>query len=243
MSNYSGFAHYYDRYAEEFDYEQWYRYLKAVGKIEDARGKRILDLGCGTGILLCEFIQEGAEAVGVDSSADMLAEADQKLFLLHKKAELIQCDISKLSIDRTFDLIYSTCDTINYLNSGQLESLICNVAHMLGSGGRFTCDLLNRDNFSLPEETDEFQIDEVKFTFHRKIGKNTLRTQLVIADGAYVLREDHLQYFHSVETLERFAMQNGMRVVGTYRIYGFDEPDSDAEKIQIVLEKAEININ
>jgi CheY-like chemotaxis protein len=89
----------------------------------------------------------------------------------------------------------------------------------------------------------EFQIDEVKFTFHRKIGKNTLRTQLVIVDGVYVLREDHQQYFHSVETLEQLAMQNGMRVVGTYRIYGFDEPDSDAEKIQIVLEKAEININ
>ena len=38
-------------------------------------GERILDVGCGTGQLTAEITQFGAEVVGIDSSAEMIASA------------------------------------------------------------------------------------------------------------------------------------------------------------------------
>lgn len=243
MHNYIGFAHYYDTYAQEFDYAQWFVYLKKLSGVGSFNGKQILDLGCGSGILLSEFVQEGAKAIGVDLSADMLAEADQKLFLLNKKAELICADITAFLINRRFDFIYSSCDTINYLSTHQLPSLLENVAAMLNPGARFTFDILNRDNFIDQEETDEFRVDGVSFLFHRYVGEATLRTELRIEDGTYALEEEHIQYFHTVETIVKLARDCGLNTLGIYRIYNFDSPDAESEKVQIVLEKPKISIN
>ena len=41
-------------------------------------GERILDLGCGDGVLTEKLIATGAQVVGVDGSADMVAAARQR---------------------------------------------------------------------------------------------------------------------------------------------------------------------
>ena len=38
-------------------------------------GERILDLGCGTGVLSAEIAKTGAEVIGIDSSAEMIKQA------------------------------------------------------------------------------------------------------------------------------------------------------------------------
>src|SRR5687768_17800809 len=43
--------------------------------IEHARGKRVLEVGCGTGLVLEKIAPVAASAVGVDLSAGMIAKA------------------------------------------------------------------------------------------------------------------------------------------------------------------------
>src|SRR5437016_4083291 len=50
-------------------------YRKLVGPL---RGKRVLDVGCGTGRGVSEFANEAAFAVGADASLDMLTFAAKK---------------------------------------------------------------------------------------------------------------------------------------------------------------------
>jgi len=43
--------------------------------VPDVEGKRVLDAGCGTGAYSAWLVEQGAEVVGVDASAEMLAHA------------------------------------------------------------------------------------------------------------------------------------------------------------------------
>ncbi len=45
---------------------------------DDLRGRRILDAGCGTGVLACELAQRGAHVVAVDLSATMVQLARER---------------------------------------------------------------------------------------------------------------------------------------------------------------------
>src|SRR3989344_784788 len=50
--------------------------LKMLGKV---RGKRILDLGCGTGLYARILLQKGAKVKGIDVSDEMLRIAQQEV--------------------------------------------------------------------------------------------------------------------------------------------------------------------
>jgi 2-polyprenyl-3-methyl-5-hydroxy-6-metoxy-1,4-benzoquinol methylase len=43
--------------------------------LSPSAGERILDLGCGDGILTAKIVDAGAEVLGVDASEDMIAAA------------------------------------------------------------------------------------------------------------------------------------------------------------------------
>ena len=59
----------------------------------DLRGRRVLDLGCGTGRLAAALAERGAKVWGVDSSAEMLARArawvDPRVGLKQGRAEAL----------------------------------------------------------------------------------------------------------------------------------------------------------
>jgi ubiquinone/menaquinone biosynthesis C-methylase UbiE len=60
--------------------ENWRRTFDVVVGEADLRGRRVLDLGCGTGRLSAALAEEGIARVwGVDASAEMLAVAREKL--------------------------------------------------------------------------------------------------------------------------------------------------------------------
>ena len=60
--------------------ESWWDAFELVVREADLRGRRVLDLGCGTGRLSAALAEQGIARVwGVDASAEMLAVAREKL--------------------------------------------------------------------------------------------------------------------------------------------------------------------
>jgi ubiquinone/menaquinone biosynthesis C-methylase UbiE len=58
--------------------ERWWQLFDLLVAAEDLGGRRTLDIGCGTGTLAVELAERGGKVWGVDSSPEMLAEAQAK---------------------------------------------------------------------------------------------------------------------------------------------------------------------
>ncbi len=73
------FADYYDRFTAHHDYELWMDRLERLALTHGLRGRRLLDVACGTGKSLLPLLDRGYEAVGCDLSERMLARAAPKV--------------------------------------------------------------------------------------------------------------------------------------------------------------------
>lgn len=75
----------------------------------DLRGKRVLELGCGSAAASIAFARAGARPIGVDSSAERLAEARRLAAEAEVKVELRQGDLADLAFLRadTVDTAFS----------------------------------------------------------------------------------------------------------------------------------------
>ncbi len=98
-------------------------------------GKRVLDIGCGTGETCAVWLQGGAEVTGVDVSAPMLAVAAK---VTEGKATLHQADASVWMGTTPFDLAVSRFGVMFFDDS---ESAFATIATNLRPGGRllFAC--------------------------------------------------------------------------------------------------------
>ena len=91
-------------------------------------GERILDLGCGDGTLTEALLAAGAEVVGVDSSADMVAAARKRGIDAHLM------DATALDFEESFDAVFSNA-ALHWMKDA--DAVIAGVARALRPGGRF----------------------------------------------------------------------------------------------------------
>ncbi len=75
----------------------------------DLKGKRVLELGCGAAQNSIAFAKQGAIAIGVDQSSEMLAAARRRSDQEEVKVELRQGDVADLAFMRadSVDLVFS----------------------------------------------------------------------------------------------------------------------------------------
>src|SRR5215472_3101278 len=66
-------------------------------------GERILDLGCGTGQLTADIARSGAEVLGVDYSAEMIAGARKNFPAIRFEVAEASC----LGFEEAFDAVFS----------------------------------------------------------------------------------------------------------------------------------------
>lgn len=110
----------------------------------DWRGRSVLELGCGTGHKLIPIASDGHPCVGLELSADMLAEAQRKADERGVAVEWVQGDMRDFDLGRTFDLVFIAANSLLHLHETvDLVNCFRSVRRHLAPGARFVFDVFN----------------------------------------------------------------------------------------------------
>ena len=118
--------------------------------------QRILDVGCGTGLLACELAARGHEVTGADPAAAMLAVARRRAG--GSRVHWIQADAAGVAAGTLFDLVLMTGHVFQLLlDDEDIDAALRALAQCLAPGGRIALETRNpaaREwQFWSPEET------------------------------------------------------------------------------------------
>jgi SAM-dependent methyltransferase len=117
----------------------WEKGRDLVGLLSPQRGERVLDVGCGTAHLTAEIARSGAETLGVDSSASMIARARQNYpglaFEIH--------DVCDLPYREEFDAVFSNA-ALHWVR--RADDAARAIAAALRPGGRFVAEFGGHGN-------------------------------------------------------------------------------------------------
>ncbi len=94
-------------------------YLDVVKKY----GQPVLDVGCGTGRILLDFLQQGIDIEGVDNSPEMLARLREKAEALNVHSTIYQQEMDKLDLPRKYQTILVPSSSFQLLLDEKLPRL------------------------------------------------------------------------------------------------------------------------
>lgn len=117
----------------------WQRGAGVLELLKPEPGESILDLGCGTGRLTVQIAAAGAEVLGLDSSPDMIREAQK----LHPRLRFEVGDARDFSFSQPFDAVFSNA-ALHWVR--EPERVIHSVAKSLRPGGRFVAEFGGKGN-------------------------------------------------------------------------------------------------
>ena len=185
---------------------------------------KILDLGCGTGLLCQAYAEQGHQVTGIDPSAEMLNAARTKE--MGAQIEWIQASAQQLPqalFSRQFDLIIMTGHAFQVLlTPTEIRACFDNIRRLLAPQGRFVFESRNPDfpwaehwNYAVQLSPREgvsvlerrelliYEDQRMSFELHYDFGQETLRS------------ESHL-YFASQQQIQDCLHAAGLSLQACY---------------------------
>ncbi len=149
-----------------------------------AHGRKVLEVGCGTGRILIPAARQGAEITGLDRSPRMLAQCEARLAEeppeVRKNVTLVQADMRDFDLGRQFSIIMIPFRPLQHLLtvSEQISALRAMHRH-LEPGGRLVFDVFNPKIQYLVEDNSREREDTAEVAL--PAGRSFRRTARVAA--------------------------------------------------------------
>lgn len=132
---YTEYPELYDAIQSDWDYERDVAFLLGVLERHAVDGRRLLEIGCGTGEHTQRLVDEGFEVTALDKHEGMLSIAREKC-----DADFRREALPDLALEDTFDGAVAIRGVLNHLSPEELSPAIEAVASRLGDGAVFVFD-------------------------------------------------------------------------------------------------------
>ncbi|HEY8473500.1 MAG TPA: class I SAM-dependent methyltransferase [Natronosporangium sp.] len=137
-----GFARAYDEHWSPYPTRAAEQLLRLHRQLDPDGERRLLDVGCGTGIVAAHFQRNGYQVIGLDVSAAMLARARERL---GEDAVLFQADAADFTVAEPVPFAVSTYDIPNHIGDpDRIRSYLTCVYRAVRPGGWFAFDVATR---------------------------------------------------------------------------------------------------
>ena len=209
-----------DKLAEK--YADWYQtergsyvgeneYLCLAEHIGDCSGKRIIEVGSGTGFFLRKFAQKAVEAVGFDLTEGMLKAGRKIAAEKGIKIDFIQGNVLEglPFADEYFDIVYSN-SMIEFFEKGEeAEKVLTEMWRLLKPGGKFVIGVLNKESTWAYKRTAELLEKDSIFSLNQfyswdefqelmsKFGQVEIETTLFVPP--YFNKKEDFEWFKDLE--------------------------------------------
>jgi SAM-dependent methyltransferase len=133
-------------------------------------GPEVLELGCGTGRVVRALARLGAKVTGIDHDPQVLSFAATSLSAeLRPQVHFLEADMRTLALDRSFDLIVATCNTLASLDDDGMRRSLHQAYQHLRPGGLFAAEL------PAPQEVQDDTAGEILSTFVEPVSGNPVQ--------------------------------------------------------------------
>ena len=248
MSSYEFLAGCYDRFTYDVDYAAWADYIEQHFRKRGLPGKTVLDLACGTGSLTRELALRGYEMIGVDLSAEMLAEAAEKNRNVGEISPMFLCQpMEKLDLYGTIDACVCCLDSVNYVISPKkLQKAFERVHLFLMPGGLFLFDVNTPEKLEgldgqvfLDETEDAYCVWRAEYSRRSRICSYFMDIfQLDRETGQWDRGEEfHRERAYTIPELTGFLEQAGFRDIKVFGNLKLRRPKPGEERVFFVARK------
>ena len=190
-------------YQHVFDYDKEFTFYDSILKKNNC--KKILEVGCGSGMLARRFLKNAYDYIGLDSSNEMLDIARSEV----KSDSFMQCDMRNLSFDKQFESVLITGRSIAYIiDNLDIINTLSGVHNSLKDDGLFVFDAFEAngifDNFNDFEQNIEHNNKKIKRISNLKKNLKTGWTYDWYAK--YIIESDgNVSEFDDLTTLRAFT--------------------------------------
>lgn len=241
-SGYREFAHGYDALTFNVPYDEIAEYYSGLIRgLTD--GRRLLDMGCGTGNLTVRLAKAGFETIGQDVSVDMLTYAAQK----SSKVRWICQSMTETELGEPVDVIISTLDSINHLpERSDIAECFRRASENLNTGGIFAFDVntVYKHREVLGDNTFVYDVDGVYCVWQNEYVPEDNRVSIELD---LFFEEEDGSYTRGFEEFSEIALENdeylslleesGFEIVDVFEYLTYNIPQKNTEKLLIVAKK------
>jgi ubiquinone/menaquinone biosynthesis C-methylase UbiE len=247
MEQYSGLAEIYDR-TIDMDYDKWADFVKSYfeSKGSGIRGKRLLELGCGTGNMTLRLKSLGADVTAIDISQEMLTVAEEKSWSKKIKLSYLNQDMVNFNIQRKFSIAASFCDGYNYiLEKENLKESFKRVFNHLDKGGYFIFDISTPYKLKNKVGNNTFTLNEedISYIWDNYLEDDTIEMYLtffVKQDKLYRrLEEHHIQRIYEIDFIEKSLEEAGFKNIEIYDDYSLQPANMESLRATFIAMKEE----
>ncbi|MCF6268203.1 MAG: class I SAM-dependent methyltransferase [Melioribacteraceae bacterium] len=226
----------YNHLMRTITYHDWAKYISDLQTFYFAKAETYLEIAAGSGKLASYLSKIFPNLVLLDLSKSML-------LLIDENEKCVCADMTSLPFKSKFNFIFSTFDSINYLeNKYELQKYFNEISRILSNDGVFTFDAsleknsiknakrLNRKGKYrglLYKQISNYDID-------KKVHKNRFKVKL---GNGEIIEEVHTQKIYDFELYFELAENSGLYVVDCFESFTFEDANSESERIQFIMKK------
>lgn len=220
MSCYRFLAPWYDKLTGDVPYERFADFYEAEFRRDGGEFQLLLDLCCGTGTLTNVLSRRGYEMIAVDSSVEMLMEAQAKSAGLETPPLFLCQDAVALDLYGTVDAAVCSLDGMNYIPPEDLPEVFRRLRLFVRPGGLLIFDIRTPD-FLRSLDGDVF-VDEQedvlclwRADFEEELPAIIYGMDIFSRQGRLWQREseEHVEYAHEPAALRTLLEQAGFHDV------------------------------